>query len=423
MKRREGERGFAMLLVFLMAACIAISLYMEIPRVSFESQRAKEGLLIERGEQYKRAIQVFVKANRRYPARIEELESFNNHRYLRKKYKDPMTGKDEWRIIHIGPGGVFTDSLVNKPPSDKDKDKDKKDPNAPPATTTMATLYDQNNPNNPNGPQQPSAVPKLRDSEKALQQGVPVIDPLTGQPKIDPVTGQIVMQISGPQQGGQPGQTGVPGMPTMPGQPGLPGAVPGQPGLPGQPGVPGQPGAPGQPVVTPGSPYPTTPYPITPGAQGTGAIPFQQPGMSPVNPATGPVVPTGANPADAQKLIQELLTRPRPSGPAGGSAQPNNMIGGGIAGVASNLDAEGIKVYNEHSNYKEWEFIYDYTKDRGPAQQQGANFGTPASQLGTAPGQQPPQPGATTPTTQPTTPSNPFGQPPVPQPQVPGVMR
>ena len=27
-----------------------------------------------------------------------------------------MTGKDEWRLIHVGPGGVFTDSLVyNKP--------------------------------------------------------------------------------------------------------------------------------------------------------------------------------------------------------------------------------------------------------------------------------------------------------------------
>ena len=126
MKRgRRDERGFVMLLVFLMAAIIAISLYMEIPRVSFESQRAKEELLIERGEQYKRAIQVFVKANKKYPASVQELESFNNHRFLRKQYIDPMTGKKEWRLVHIGPGGTFTDSLVNKPKDDKDKDKDK----------------------------------------------------------------------------------------------------------------------------------------------------------------------------------------------------------------------------------------------------------------------------------------------------------
>src|SRR6185295_5514711 len=158
MTRRRDERGFAMLLVFLMAALIAVSLYNEIPRVSFESQRAKEQLLIERGEQYKRAIQVFVKANKKYPSSIQELESFNNHRYLRKQYIDPMTGKKEWRLVHIGPGGVFTDSLVNKP---KDKDKDKKSDGS---TTTTQNYID---PNNPSGQQGPSAIPPRRQSEMA----------------------------------------------------------------------------------------------------------------------------------------------------------------------------------------------------------------------------------------------------------------
>ena len=59
--RRKNESGFALLLVFLMAAILAISLYMEIPRVAFETQRQKEQLLVERGEQYKRAIQLFVR--------------------------------------------------------------------------------------------------------------------------------------------------------------------------------------------------------------------------------------------------------------------------------------------------------------------------------------------------------------------------
>src|ERR1041385_1634353 len=102
--RRKNESGFALLLVFLMAAILAITLYKEIPRVAFESQRQKEQLLIERGEQYKRAIYVFVKTNNRWPARIEELESFNNRHYLRRKYTDPMTGKEEWRLIHIQNG-------------------------------------------------------------------------------------------------------------------------------------------------------------------------------------------------------------------------------------------------------------------------------------------------------------------------------
>jgi type II secretory pathway pseudopilin PulG len=114
--RREPasrESGFAMLLVFLMAAFIAISLYIQIPRIAFQAQRQKEQLLIERGEQYKRAIQLFVRANGRYPGKIEDLENFNNRRFLRHRFVDPMTGKTEWRLIHIN-GGVFTDSIVNK---------------------------------------------------------------------------------------------------------------------------------------------------------------------------------------------------------------------------------------------------------------------------------------------------------------------
>ena len=82
-------------------------------------------------------------------------------------------------------------------------------------------------------------------------------------------------------------------------------------------------------------------------------------------------------------MINDILTRPRPGGlpnqPTQGVGQ---MIGGGIAGVASNSDAEGIKVYNEKTNYKEWEFLYDYTKDRGPAGGQ-MGMGTPANQVGT----------------------------------------
>src|SRR5579871_5887696 len=116
MNRRSGrgESGYALLLVFLMAACIAISLYMEMPRVAFESQRTKEQLLIDRGEQYKRAIQLFYRKNKRFPATMEELEKFQEIRFLRQRYKDPMTGKDEWRLIHVGPGGQLTDSLVQK---------------------------------------------------------------------------------------------------------------------------------------------------------------------------------------------------------------------------------------------------------------------------------------------------------------------
>src|ERR1039458_3778921 len=112
--RRKNQRGFALLLVFLMASIVAIMLYMELPRAAMQAQRDKEEMLIDRGEQYKRAIQLFVNKARRYPADIKDLENFQNQRFLRQRYADPMTGKDEWRLIHIQ-GGMLTDSKVTKP--------------------------------------------------------------------------------------------------------------------------------------------------------------------------------------------------------------------------------------------------------------------------------------------------------------------
>ncbi|MGA3189550.1 MAG: hypothetical protein ABSF22_20785 [Bryobacteraceae bacterium] len=115
-RSRESERGFALLFVFLMAAVVGLYLYTQLPRVAFESERDKEQTLIDRGEQYKRAIQLYVAAVKKYPQKIEDLENTNNKRYLRKRYLDPMTGKDEWRLIHVNAAGQLTDSLVQKPP-------------------------------------------------------------------------------------------------------------------------------------------------------------------------------------------------------------------------------------------------------------------------------------------------------------------
>lgn len=113
---RKGERGFALLVVMLMAAAIAYSLYTQVPRFAFETMREREQVLMDRGNQYKRAIQVFYAVNKRYPARMEDLENTNDKRFLRRRYKDPLTGKDEWRLIHTN-GSALTDSLVQKPPA------------------------------------------------------------------------------------------------------------------------------------------------------------------------------------------------------------------------------------------------------------------------------------------------------------------
>ena len=115
-KTRTPESGFALLVIFLIAAAVAFTMYQELPRAAFESARDQEQLLMDRGNQYKRAIQVYYAENKRYPAEIKDLESTNNKRYLRRRYIDPMTGKDEWRLVHTN-GSFLTDSLVTKPPT------------------------------------------------------------------------------------------------------------------------------------------------------------------------------------------------------------------------------------------------------------------------------------------------------------------
>jgi hypothetical protein len=60
---------------------------------------------MQRGKQYIRAIRMYYKKNNAYPPNIDALIKPSNAigiRYLRKRYADPTTGKDEWKPIHFG---------------------------------------------------------------------------------------------------------------------------------------------------------------------------------------------------------------------------------------------------------------------------------------------------------------------------------
>src|SRR6185437_9591607 len=111
--RSRNERGSALLIVFVFAAIVAIMLYKVIPDAVFEGQRQKEQILMDRGNEYKTAIKRFLKRNQQYPTSLDQLDNFNGQRYIRRRYKDPMTGQDEWRLVHVmTPGFVLTDSKV-----------------------------------------------------------------------------------------------------------------------------------------------------------------------------------------------------------------------------------------------------------------------------------------------------------------------
>ncbi|MGA7237881.1 MAG: hypothetical protein WBY44_19505, partial [Bryobacteraceae bacterium] len=112
------------------------------------------------------------------------------------------------------------------------------------------------------------------------------------------------------------------------------------------------------------------------------------PGAAPGNASPG--APAGINvspqaQAAAANLIQGLLTQPRPGGMQGLPGQSGLIMGGGIAGVASKAEGESIMVYADHTDYGEWEFIYDPMKFVAPTNPNtGGGVGTPAQQLGSS---------------------------------------
>ena len=100
-RSRSSERGYILLMLMLFVALLAIAAGAMAPSLAFRIKRDREEEMIHRGVQYSRAIRKFVKKTGRYPSRLEELENTNNIRFLRKRYKDPITGKD-FKLLHVG---------------------------------------------------------------------------------------------------------------------------------------------------------------------------------------------------------------------------------------------------------------------------------------------------------------------------------
>lgn len=109
------EAGFILLMLIFMVALLLIALAVAAPRIATSIQRDREAELIHRGEQYKRAIKLYYKKFGRYPSTIDQLVNTNNMRFLRKRYVDPMTGKDDWKIIHFGEAHVKPMGLFGQP--------------------------------------------------------------------------------------------------------------------------------------------------------------------------------------------------------------------------------------------------------------------------------------------------------------------
>jgi hypothetical protein len=401
---RKAESGYAVLLVFAMASIVAIGLYQQLPRAAFEAQREKEQLLIMHGEQYKRGIQLYVRKMGRYPAKIEDLDNTQNIRFLRKHFLDPMTGKDEWRLLHMGPAGKLIDSKIESADANKDQ-------------WHQGSITEfKSSASSDGGPENANIATRRRPSDDQNQVGAQG-GMMPGSMPPDPT-----LTASSATPGGTPG-TANPNAPAQPAGPpswlnggALPGMPPGLRGLAAPQAPQGQAGS-ANPDPNAGNSAssgvgssiggnggygsaPSTPtYPTTPGYNQPNASGFGQPGQQ----------------TNASNMINNLLTQPRPGGMPNGAGMPGigGSVVGGLAGVASTYKGRGIIHYNEQEEYIKWEFYYDLGAEQAKAAQNQMNNIMPAQQQpsGQSTFGQPA-------TFQPATGST-FGQPVTPQPTPP----
>src|ERR1700728_2348810 len=102
----DAEDGYLLLTVLVMIFLVLLALSIAAPKLAKQIQRDKEQEAVQRGLQYRRAIQLYYKKFSAYPTDIKQLEKTNEIRFLRKRYKDPITGQDDWRLIHMGEAKV-----------------------------------------------------------------------------------------------------------------------------------------------------------------------------------------------------------------------------------------------------------------------------------------------------------------------------
>jgi hypothetical protein len=97
-----SEDGYILVWVVFMLALLMIAMMVAAPKIAKSIQRDREVETMHRGKQYARAVKLYYKKFGRYPPNVDALVKTNEIRFLRKKYLDPMTGKDDWKPIPVG---------------------------------------------------------------------------------------------------------------------------------------------------------------------------------------------------------------------------------------------------------------------------------------------------------------------------------
>ncbi|MBV8206296.1 MAG: type II secretion system protein [Acidobacteria bacterium] len=101
-RRRRAQSGYLLLVLLIAVTLLSIAAAVAAPTISNRIRRQREAELIFRGKQYAEAVKRYYKKFHRYPGNMDQLVETNGVRFLRKRYVDPVTGKDDWKLVHQG---------------------------------------------------------------------------------------------------------------------------------------------------------------------------------------------------------------------------------------------------------------------------------------------------------------------------------
>lgn len=112
------SQGFAYLLLLVVVATIATFAGYSVELGSTMSRRDAEQELLRVGEEFERALLSYARGgptagglSRGGPRSLDDLLRDPRHpgmlRHLRKRYRDPLTGRSEWGVLRDAAGGVL----------------------------------------------------------------------------------------------------------------------------------------------------------------------------------------------------------------------------------------------------------------------------------------------------------------------------
>ena len=99
---KPSEEGYILVAVMFMIALLIISMAVALPKVAADIQRDREARDVPSRHAIPARHPVVFRKFQRYPPNMEALIKTNEIRFLRKKYIDPTTGKDDWKPILFG---------------------------------------------------------------------------------------------------------------------------------------------------------------------------------------------------------------------------------------------------------------------------------------------------------------------------------